>query len=195
MRQANVTRQTSETKISINLNIDGSGQAKISTGIGFFDHMLTMIAKHGRLDLTVKAEGDLFVDDHHTVEDVGIVLGQALGQALADKRGINRYGQASIPMDEALGTAVLDISGRPFLVFQADFKADRIGGFSTQMAVEFFRALAFAAEMTLHLACPYGDNDHHKLEALCKAFAHSLKKAAAVDPAAAGDILSTKGVL
>jgi imidazoleglycerol-phosphate dehydratase len=195
MRQANVTRQTSETKISMNLNIDGSGQAEINTGIGFFDHMLTMIAKHGRLDLTVKAEGDLFVDDHHTVEDVGIVLGQALGQALADKRGINRYGQASIPMDEALGTAVLDISGRPFLVFQADFKADRIGGFSTQMAVEFFRALAFAAEMTLHLACPYGDNDHHKLEALCKAFAHSLKKAAAVDPAAAGDILSTKGVL
>ncbi len=195
MRQAEVTRRTGETDINVKIKLDGSGRSEIATGIGFFDHMLTMIAKHGRLDLLVRAEGDLEVDDHHTVEDVGIVLGQAIGQALAEKRGICRYGQASIPMDEALATAVLDLSGRPYLVFQAEFKADQLGGFSTQMTGEFFRALAFAAGMTLHLCCPYGDNDHHKIEALCKAFAHSLKKALTIDPAASDDILSTKGVL
>ncbi len=195
MRQAEMTRQTGETNIRVALNLDGEGNAQINTGIGFFDHMLTLLARHAHMDLTVAAQGDLAVDDHHTAEDTGIVLGQALKSALGDKRGIRRYGQAAIPMDEALATAALDISGRAYLVFRAEFLSDKVGSFSTQMTEEFFRALAYNAGLTLHLACPYGHNDHHMIEALFKAFAHALADAAAIDPGHAGAIPSTKGVL
>jgi imidazoleglycerol-phosphate dehydratase len=167
----------------------------VATGIGFLDHMLVLLAKHGRLNLVVQAQGDLDTDDHHTAEDVGIVLGQAIASALGDKRGICRYGQAMIPMDEALATAVVDLSGRPWLVFEADFSSDRVGAFSTQMTEEFFRALAFNAGMTLHLTCPYGRNDHHKIEAMFKAFARSFSAAAAIDVRSADEIPSSKGVL
>jgi imidazoleglycerol-phosphate dehydratase len=195
MRQAEMTRETQETRIHVRLNLDGRGEASLSTGIGFLDHMLTLLARHARIDLEVDALGDLQVDDHHTVEDIGIVIGKAIALALKDKRGICRYGQATIPMDETIVQAVLDLSGRPYLVFQAEFRSDQVGGFSTQMTAEFFRALAYNAGMTLHLTCPYGSNDHHKIEAMFKAFARSLRDAAAIDPDHAEDIPSTKGVL
>jgi len=195
MRQAEMTRQTQETQIHVKLDLDGKGEATVSTGIGFLDHMLTLLARHARIDLEVDALGDLQVDDHHTVEDIGIVMGKVIALALKDKRGICRYGQATIPMDETMVQAVLDLSGRPYLVFQAEFHSDKVGGFSTQMTAEFFRALAYNAGMTLHLTCPYGSNDHHKIEAMFKAFARSLRDAAAIDPDHAGDIPSTKGVL
>jgi len=195
MRQAEIRRETRETQITASLRLDGEGTADVITGIGFLDHMLVLLAKHGRMDLVVRAQGDLNTDDHHTAEDVGIVLGQAIARALGDKRGICRYGQAMVPMDEALATAVIDLSGRPWLVFIADFTSDRVGAFSTQMTGEFFRALAFNAGMTLHLTCQYGDNDHHKIEAMFKAFARSFKAAAAIDPQTAEEIPSTKGVL
>lgn len=195
MRQAEMTRETQETRIHVRLNLDGRGEASLSTGIGFLDHMLTLLARHARIDLEVDALGDLQVDDHHTVEDIGIVIGKVIALALKDKRGICRYGQATIPMDETMAQAVLDLSGRPYLVFQAEFHSDKVGGFSTQMTAEFFRALAYNAGMTLHLTCPYGSNDHHKIEAMFKAFARSLRDAAAIDPDHAGDIPSTKGVL
>ena len=193
MREAAVTRETRETKIEIRLNLDGAGQNRIQTGVGFFDHMLTALAVHGGLDLDVAVQGDLEVDCHHTVEDTGIVLGQALSQALGSKGGIARYGTAFIPMDEALGFASLDVSGRPYLVFDCDFSAPAIGAMDTQMVEEFFRALAFHAGITLHLRCDYGKNDHHKAEALFKAFAHALREA--VRPLGTGAALSTKGVL
>lgn len=195
MRQSEITRKTRETDITVILNLDGDGKAAISTGIGFFDHMLTLLAGHAHIDLSVAACGDLQVDDHHTVEDVGIVLGQAIARALGDKRGIRRYGQALIPMDEALVSAALDISGRPYLVFQADFAGERVGGFTTAMTEEFFRALAYQAGLTLHLTCRYGGNDHHVIEALFKAFARSLGDAVAIDPQRAESIPSTKGLL
>jgi imidazoleglycerol-phosphate dehydratase len=195
MRQAEIKRKTNETQITVSLGLDGSGTADVATGIGFLDHMLVLLAKHGRLNLVVQAQGDLDTDDHHTAEDVGIVLGQAIASALGDKRGICRYGQAMIPMDEALATAVVDLSGRPWLVFEADFSSDRVGAFSTQMTEEFFRALAFNAGMTLHLTCPYGRNDHHKIEAMFKAFARSFSAAAAIDVRSADEIPSSKGVL
>lgn len=195
MRQAEMTRQTQETQIHVKLDLDGKGEATVSTGIGFLDHMLTLLARHARIDLDVSALGDLQVDDHHTIEDTGIVIGKAIALALKDKRGIGRYGQALVPMDEALVQAVLDLSGRPYLVFQAVFHGDRVGGFSTQMTAEFFRALAYNAGMTLHLTCPYGLNDHHIIEAMFKAFARSLRAAVAIDPSHAEDIPSTKGVL
>ncbi|MDW7658683.1 MAG: imidazoleglycerol-phosphate dehydratase HisB [Bacillota bacterium] len=195
MRQAEIIRKTHETQITVKLRLDGSGTADAATGIGFLDHMLVLLAKHGRLDLVVQAEGDLDTDDHHTAEDVGIVLGQAIARALGDKRGICRYGQAMIPMDEALAVSVIDLSGRSWLVFEADFASDRVGAFSTQMTEEFFRALAFNAGMTLHLTCPYGRNDHHKIEAMFKSFARSFNAAAAIDPQTADEIPSSKGVL
>ena len=192
MRNAEINRKTKETDILVKLELDGSGKTDISTGIGFFDHMLTALAVHGGLDLTVKVQGDLNVDGHHSVEDTGIVLGKAFSQAIGDMKGIARYGTAFIPMDEALGFASLDISGRPYLVFDADFSDDRIGELDTCLVEEFFRAFAFNAGITLHLKCEYGKNDHHIAEALFKAAAHAVKAAKAVS---GNEILSTKGVL
>lgn len=192
MRTSEITRKTKETDITVKMNLDGSGKADISTGIGFFDHMLTALAVHSGFDISVKATGDLNVDGHHTVEDVGIVLGQAFKQAIGDMKGINRYGSAYIPMDEALGFACLDISNRPFLVFEAEFSDDRVGEFDTCLTEEFFRAFAFNGGITLHVIEKYGKNDHHIIEALFKAAAHALKEAAALN---GGEILSTKGVL
>lgn len=192
MRTSEITRKTKETDITVKLNLDGSGKADIFTGIGFFDHMLTALSVHSGFDISVNAVGDLHVDPHHTVEDVGIVLGQAFKQAIGDMKGINRYGSAYIPMDEALGFACLDISNRPFLVFEAEFSDERVGGFDTCLTEEFFRAFAFNGGITLHVIEKYGKNDHHIIEALFKAAAHALKEAAALN---GGEILSTKGVL
>ncbi|MCD7730225.1 MAG: imidazoleglycerol-phosphate dehydratase HisB [Oscillospiraceae bacterium] len=192
MRTSEITRKTKETDITVRLNLDGNGKAEISTGIGFFDHMLTALSVHSGFDITLKADGDLYVDSHHTVEDTGIVLGQAFKQAIGNRKGINRYGSAYIPMDEALGFACLDISNRPFLVFEADFSDDKVGGFDTCLTEEFFRAFAFNAGITLHVTEKYGKNDHHIIEALFKATAHALKSAASLN---GGEILSTKGVL
>ena len=194
MRKADVARKTKETDITLSLAFDEVNPiVQINTGIGFFDHMLTALAVHAGLSLSLSCKGDLHVDCHHTIEDTGIVLGDALCRALGDKGGIARYGSFYIPMDEALGFASIDISGRPFLVFHAEFAADRVGGMDTQMVEEFFRAMAFHAGITLHLSVRYGTNDHHKAEALFKAFAHALKAAAARN--ADGSVLSTKGVL
>lgn len=192
MRAAEVIRRTRETNVRVRLNVDGTGQTEISTGVGFFDHMLTALGAHAGFDLLVQVQGDLNVDCHHTIEDTGIVLGQALQKALGDVP-VARYGSAFIPMDEALGFVALDISRRPFLVFQCGFAADRIGEMDTQMVEEFFRAFAFQAGITLHAKVEYGKNDHHKAEALFKALAHSLK--AAVVPLGDRAVLSTKGVL
>ena len=191
MRTAEINRKTKETDITVKLDLE-VGNVDISTGIGFFDHMLTAFSVHGGMGLTVKAVGDLQVDGHHTVEDVGIVLGKAFKEAIGDMKGIARYGTAFIPMDEALGFASIDISGRPFLVFDAKFSDDRIGEFDTCLTEEFFRAFAFNAGVTLHLKCEYGKNDHHIAEALFKAAAHAVKAAKAVS---GSEILSTKGVL
>ncbi len=193
MRSATVNRKTKETDISLKLNIDGNGVHNISTNIGFFDHMLTALSVHGGLDLNLTTQGDLYVDCHHTIEDTGIVLGLALKEALMEKENIKRYGTAFIPMDEALGFCSLDISSRPFLVFTCEFKNERVGDMDTEMVEEFFRAVAFNAGITLHLKCEYGSNDHHKIEAMFKAFAHALKQAMSYNDS--GEILSTKGVL
>ena len=190
-RQSTVSRKTKETDITVSVNLDGRGQCDISTGIGFFDHMLTALGVHSGMDLTVRAVGDLQVDCHHTVEDTGIVLGQAIAKALGDKSGIARYGTAFIPMDEALGFCSLDVSGRPFLVFNVPFIKAKIGEFDTQMTEEFFRAFAFHSGITLHAKVEYGKNDHHMCEAVFKALAHALK--AAVSPK--DGTLSTKGAL
>ena len=190
-RSGEVRRKTRETDVSVTLNLDG-GPRDIATGVGFFDHMLTALAVHGGLGLTVRAQGDLDVDCHHTVEDVGIALGQALGQALGGKEGLRRYGSAYIPMDEALGFCALDLSGRAFLVFSAAFPEERVGSFDSCMTGEFFRALAMNAGVTLHLECRYGKNSHHMIEALFKAFAHALREGAAVEGT---EVLSSKGVL
>ncbi len=195
MRHAKMNRKTQETEIFISLTLEGKGISTIATGIGFLDHMLTLLAKHANLDLEVAASGDLQVDGHHTAEDIGIVLGQVIARALGDKLGIRRYGYAVVPMDEALATSALDLSGRPYLVFKAEFDSDMVGDFATQLTEEFFRALAFNAGMTLHLNCQYGQNDHHKIEGLFKAFARSLAEAVSIDPAHADVIPSTKGVL
>lgn len=192
MRTAEVIRRTRETDVQVRLNLDGTGRTEISTGIGFFDHMLTALGVHAGFDLMVKVKGDLEVDCHHTIEDSGIVLGQALLKALGEMP-VTRYGSAFIPMDEALGFVALDISRRPFLVFQCEFSSDRIGGMDTQMVEEFFRSFAFQAGITLHARVEYGKNDHHKAEALFKALAHSLKTAVA--PLEGKVVLSTKGVL
>ncbi len=186
-----LTRTTKETDITVSVALYGSGKSDISTGIGFFDHMLTALAAHSGMDLSIQARGDLEVDCHHTIEDTGILLGDAFCKALGDKGGITRYGNALIPMDEALGVCTLDISGRAFLKFDCAFTADRIGEMDTQMVAEFFRAFAFHAGITLHLLLPYGENDHHKAEALFKAAAHALHDALVPRDG----VLSTKGSL
>lgn len=192
MRKADVRRSTKETQIEISVEFDGKGRNSISTGIGFFDHMLAAFSVHSGISMNISVKGDLYVDGHHTVEDTGIVLGQAFAMALGDKSGINRYGTAYIPMDESLGFCSLDISNRPFLVFNAEFTNERIGEFDCCLAEEFFRAFAFNAGITLHIGVPYGSNDHHKCEAVFKAVAHALKTAAAEN---GSGTLSTKGVL
>ncbi len=192
MRTAQIDRKTRETDIALSIDLDGKGNVSVDTGIGFFDHMLTALAVHCGIDLNVKCQGDLYVDAHHTVEDTGICLGKAFAQALGDKSGIARYGSAYVPMDEALAFCSLDISGRAFLVFNAQFSDDRIGQFDTCLTEEFFRAFAFNAGMTLHIREEYGKNDHHICEAIFKAAAHALKQAIAVN---GGAVLSTKGVL
>ncbi len=192
MRSASVQRKTKETEISVSLRLDGPAKAEIGTGIGFFDHMLTALAVHGGFSLSVSAKGDLHVDCHHTVEDVGIVLGDVFREAVGDRAGIARYGSAMIPMDEALALAAVDVSGRPELAFRAEFANERVGGLDTQMIREFWKAFAFHAGITLHLVLQYGENDHHKAEALFKAAAHALR--AAVRQEGEG-VLSTKGVL
>lgn len=192
MRTAEIKRKTRETDIEVFVKLDGEGKVSVNTGIGFFDHMLTAFGVHSGIDLDVKCEGDLNVDGHHTVEDTGIVLGQAFAKALGDKSGIARYGSAFVPMDEALGFCALDISGRPFLAFNADFNDDRIGEFDTCLTEEFFRAFAFNSGITLHIRKEYGKNDHHVAEAIFKAVAHALKSAMEIK---CDKILSTKGVL
>ena len=192
MRTATVERKTKETDIWLSLDLDG-GKVSVNTGIGFFDHMLNSFATHGGFGLQVKVKGDLHVDEHHTVEDTGIVLGKALGEALGDKGGIERFGSFYVPMDEALAFASVDVSGRPFLVFDAAFPQERCGGYDCAMTVEFMRALAFNAGITLHLRSLYGDNSHHITEVLYKAAAHALRLA--VKPNESGKPLSTKGVL
>jgi imidazoleglycerol-phosphate dehydratase len=194
-RTATLSRRTSETDISLTLDLDGSGQADIATGIGFLDHMLTALTRHGLFDLTVRAKGDLHIDFHHTTEDVGIVLGRAFAKALDDKRGITRFGHALVPMDEALAEAVIDISGRPFLVWNVSFERPKIGEMDTELFEEFFRALATNAAITLHVTRRAGHNAHHVAEACFKATARALRAAVAIDPRAADAIPSTKGAL
>ncbi|MBQ8724974.1 MAG: imidazoleglycerol-phosphate dehydratase HisB [Oscillospiraceae bacterium] len=193
MRESQIKRTTRETDIDIKVCLDGQGKADIDTGIGFFDHMLTALSVHSGISMTIRVKGDLHVDGHHTVEDTGIVLGKALGEALGDKSGITRYGSAFIPMDEALSFCSLDISNRPFLVFQGSFTNAMIGSYDACLTEEFFRAFAFNAGITLHINMMYGSNDHHKCEAAFKAVAHALKTA--VTPLSDGKTLSTKGVL
>ena len=194
-RRATVQRDTKETKIRVSVDLDGSGAAKLSTGIGFFDHMLEQIARHGLIDLEIEAQGDLHIDGHHTVEDVGITLGQAVGQAVGDKRGLVRYGHAYVPLDEALSRVVVDFSGRPGLVMNVPFKAGMIGGFDAQLAHEFFQGFANHALVTLHIDNLRGENAHHQCETIFKAFARALRFALEIDPRAAGVIPSTKGSL
>ena len=194
-RIAEVTRNTAETKITVKVNLDGTGQARLATGIGFFDHMLDQIARHGMVDLDIQAEGDLHIDGHHTVEDVGITFGQAVARAIGDKKGIRRYGHAYVPLDEALSRVVLDFSGRPGLVMNVPFKSGMIGSFDTQLAHEFFQGFANHAFVTLHVDNLRGENAHHQCETVFKAFARALRAALELDPRAAGTIPSTKGSL
>ncbi|MGL5736494.1 MAG: imidazoleglycerol-phosphate dehydratase HisB [Beijerinckiaceae bacterium] len=195
MRSASLTRKTGETDIAVTIDLDGSGKADIATGVGFFDHMLDLLARHGLFDLTVKAKGDTHIDDHHTVEDVGIVLGQAFLKALGDKKGITRYASVMMPMDETLSRVSIDISGRAFLVFRTQFARDKIGTFDTELVREFFQAFASNAGVTLHVETLYGDNAHHIAESCFKGLARALRTAVAVDPREAGRVPSTKGAL
>jgi imidazoleglycerol-phosphate dehydratase len=194
-RIAEVTRNTAETRITVKVNLDGTGQARLSTGIGFFDHMLDQIARHGMIDLDIVADGDLHIDGHHTVEDVGITLGQAVYQAVGDKKGIRRYGHAYVPLDEALSRVVVDFSGRPGLVMDVPFKSGVIGTFDTQLTHEFFQGFVNHAFVTLHIDNLKGDNAHHQAETVFKAFARALRAALELDPRALGTIPSTKGSL
>ena len=193
MRKAEIRRETKETDIYVSIRLDGKGTAEIDTGIGFFDHMLTALSVHSGISMNIKVKGDIHVDCHHTIEDTGIALGQALGTALGAKSGIVRYGTAYIPMDESLAMASLDLSNRPFLVFNCEFTNQSCGGYDLCMTEEFFRAFAFNSGMTLHINLIYGGNDHHKAEAIYKAVAHALKTASAYN--SDGSTLSTKGVL
>jgi imidazoleglycerol-phosphate dehydratase len=193
-RTAHIHRQTAETQIDLALDLDGSGRPELATGVGFFDHMLALLAKHSLMDLTVQAHGDLHVDAHHTVEDVGICLGQALVQALGDKAGIRRYGSATLPMDEALVTAAVDLSGRPFFVWKADVPPETLGTFNAPLAEEFWRAVASSGVFNLHVVCHYGRNTHHIIEGVFKAAARALRRAVEKDPRVSG-VPSTKGVL
>lgn len=194
MRQAKIMRETKETKISVDLNLEGTGKNAINTGIGFFDHMLTLFAAHAHFDLELTCQGDLQVDGHHSAEDIGITLGQALRQALGDGRGINRYGSFFLPMDETLALVALDLSNRPFLVYDGGEMAPMIGDFDTELTEEFLRALAVHAGITLHIKILYGKNSHHKVEAIFKGLGHALRIATEKDPKN-NDIPSTKGVL
>ena len=193
-RTTTIQRATSETDIRLSLNLDGSGDSRIQTGIGFFDHMLTAFARHGQFDLDVTCQGDLEVDAHHTVEDIGICLGQSLDQSLGDKTGITRFSQASIPMDEALARAVVDLSGRPYLVYKADLEETTVGSFPTELGAEFFRSLTDHGRLNLHIDLIRGSNAHHCLEAIFKAVARALRHAVSLDSGVTG-IPSTKGVL
>ncbi len=194
-RTAEVTRKTAETNITVKVNLDGTGVAKLSTGIGFFDHMLDQIARHGLIDLSIAAQGDLHIDGHHTVEDVGITLGQAVHLAVGDKKGIRRYGHAYVPLDEALSRVVIDFSGRPGLVMNVPFKSGMIGSFDSQLAHEFFQGFANHAFVTLHIDNLKGENAHHQAETVFKAFARALRAALELDPRSVGTIPSTKGSL
>ncbi|HET6427790.1 MAG TPA: imidazoleglycerol-phosphate dehydratase HisB [Phycisphaerae bacterium] len=194
-RNSTIRRKTKETNIELKLNLDGAGQVSAATGVGFLDHMLDHLGKHSLCDLTVTASGDLHVDDHHTVEDVAICLGQALAEALGDKAGIRRYGWASVPMEESLANVALDLSGRAAVVMNVPFVGDKIGTFDVQLIEEFLRRLGAVAAMNLHVNVPYGTNDHHIAEAIFKAFAQALRVAKSVDPERAGEVPSTKGTL
>ena len=194
-RTAEVTRNTAETQISVRVNLDGTGVSRLATGIGFFDHMLDQIARHGLIDLDIQAAGDLHIDGHHTVEDVGITLGQAVALAVGDKKGLRRYGHAYVPLDEALSRVVIDFSGRPGLVMHVPFKSGMIGGFDSQLAYDFFQGFANHAFVTLHIDNLRGENAHHQAETVFKAFARALRMALELDPRMAGVIPSTKGSL
>jgi imidazoleglycerol-phosphate dehydratase len=193
-RTADIRRDTAETKISLSVNLDGTGQSQLATGIGFFDHMLNLLSRHSLIDLRVEAQGDLHVDAHHTVEDVGICFGKALAQALGDKAGIRRFGSATLPMDEALATVAIDLSGRAFCVWQVELPPEMLGGFNAPLAEEFWRAVSGSGAFNLHVLCHHGRNSHHIVEAIFKAAARALRQAVESDPRSSG-IPSTKGVL
>jgi len=195
MRKASVLRATKETAVEVAIELDGEGRASIDSGIGFLDHMLELLARHSRIDIIVKAKGDLHVDHHHTTEDIGIALGQAVKQAFGDMKGITRYADVHVPMDEALTRVAIDISGRPFLVFNVEFVRDKVGPFDTELVQEWFRAFAVNAAVTLHVATLYGTNDHHIAESCFKGLARALRVAAAIDSRAAQEVPSTKGIL
>ncbi len=195
MRKASIRRATKETEVEVSLDLDGTGAARIATGIGFLDHMLDLLARHARIDLDVNAKGDLHIDQHHTAEDVGIAVGQAVRQALGDMRGITRYADVHLPMDEALTRVAIDVSGRPFLVFKVAFVRAKVGEFDTQLVREWFQAFATNAAVTLHIETLYGANDHHIAESCFKGLARALRVALAIDPRAAGEVPSTKGQL
>lgn len=195
MRKAEISRDTSETRIAVSVNLDGAGSYDVKTGIGFFDHMLEQLARHALIDLSVRATGDLHIDDHHTVEDVGIALGRAVAQAVGDKRGITRYGSCLLPMDDTLVRAALDLSGRPYLVWKVDFTAEKIGTFDTELVREFFNAFAMQGGITLHVECLDGINAHHIAEAAFKAVARALRDALELDPRKGDAVPSTKGTL
>jgi imidazoleglycerol-phosphate dehydratase len=194
-RPAQITRKTKETDIALALDLDGSGGVSSTTGVGFFDHMLDLLGRHGLIDLSVKAKGDLHIDAHHTVEDVGIVLGQAIEKALGDKKGIYRYGWAIVPMDESLAQVAIDLSGRPAFVFNVQFKGPQIGEFPVELVEEFFKSVAVNAKMNLHISVPYGTNNHHIAEAIFKATAKALRQAVSIDPRNPAGVPSTKGSL
>ena len=195
MRKGAVARKTKETSIEVEIDLDGSGRSDISTGVGFFDHMLDQLARHSLIDMTIRAEGDRHIDDHHTVEDVGISLGQALVKALGDKKGLGRYADCLLPMDETLTRTAIDVSGRPYLVFRTEFPTEKIGAFDTQLVREFFQAFAGNGGLTLHVETLYGTNSHHIAESCFKGVARALKSAVAIDPRQAGNVPSTKGAL
>lgn len=194
MRKASISRKTNETDINVKIDLDGNGNYKIDTGIGFFDHMLCLMSRHGFIDMEVNAKGDLYVDSHHTIEDIGIVIGKCIQSALGDKAQIKRYGTIFLPMDEALCMVSMDISGRPYLVFDANFNTEKVGQMDTEMVEEFFRAVAFNAGITLHIKVLYGSNSHHMIEAIFKAFGRTLREAAGHDEKIKG-VMSTKGML
>lgn len=194
-RRATVERSTKETRISVAVDLDGRGESDVSTGIGFLDHMLEQLSRHSAIDLTVKAEGDLHIDYHHTTEDTGIVIGQAVSKALGDRKGIMRYGSALSPMDEALTRVALDASNRPYLVWRVAFSRGKVGEMDTELFKEWFKAFAQSAGVTLHVECLYGENNHHIIESCFKGLARALRQAVAIDPRRAGEVPSTKGVL
>lgn len=195
MRTATIARKTNETEIAVSINLDGTGAHAMATGVGFFDHMLDQLSRHSLIDMDVSCKGDLHIDFHHTVEDVGIALGQAIAQALGDKKGIRRYANADLPMDGTLTRAALDVSGRPFLVFRAEFTRDKVGEIDTELFREFFQAFAMNAGITLHIENFYADNNHHLAESMFKAVARALREAVEIDPRQADRVPSTKGTL